>query len=77
MGFGKLDLVLIGNYIKGAETTPNGGTVLSPTNGFSGVFNSSNPTAFNGTATIMDRTLMRRELVAGLSGDTTSGTRAI
>jgi maltoporin len=56
VGFGKLDLVLVGNYIKGAETTPNGGTLLSPTNGFSGVFNSSNPTAFNGTATIMDRT---------------------
>jgi hypothetical protein len=30
--------------------------VVTPTNGFSGVFNPSNPTAFNGTTTIMDRT---------------------
>lgn len=56
VGFGKLALILIGNYIKGAVTTPNGGSVVTPTNGFSGVFNPSNPTAFNGTATIMDRT---------------------
>jgi maltoporin len=56
VGFGKLDLVLIGNYIKGAVTTSNGGSVITPTNGFSGVFNPSNPTAFNGTATINDST---------------------
>ena len=53
---GKLALVLIGNYIKGAVTTPNGGSAVTPTNGFSGVFNPSNPTAFNGTATIENRT---------------------
>jgi maltoporin len=56
VGFGKLALVLIGNYVKGAVTTPNGGSVVTPTNGFSGVFNPSNPTAFNGTATINDST---------------------
>jgi LamB porin len=53
---GKLALVLIGNYIKGAVTTPNGGSAITPTNGFSGVFNPSDPTAFNGTATIENRT---------------------
>jgi hypothetical protein len=48
--FGKLTLILIGNYVKGAEVTPNGGSVVTPTNGFSGVFNPSNPTAFNGSS---------------------------
>jgi maltoporin len=56
VGFGKLAFILLGNYVKGAEVTPNGGQVVTPTNGFSGVFNPSNPTAFNGTATIIDRT---------------------
>jgi maltoporin len=56
VGFGELAFILLGNYVKGAEVTTNGGSVVTPTNGFSGVFNPSNPTAFDGTATIMDRT---------------------
>src|SRR5260370_4682646 len=44
VGFGALSFILIGSYVKGAEVTPNGGTVVTPTNGFSGVVNPANPT---------------------------------
>jgi maltoporin len=33
IGFGKLSLVLIGNYVKGAEVTPNGGTTFTDIKG--------------------------------------------